>query len=584
MVERVQSPGQAEPFGSYLLDGLLARGGMARVYRARLRGLGGFEKPLVVKQILPELAVDPRFVELFVREAHTLVQLGHPHIVPVYELGVVDGTYFLAMEYVEGASIGELLAQGPLDAAQVAHVGAEVADALSYAHERFGLVHRDVSPRNVLVDTTGHVRLLDFGIAASVEGGVAVGIGSPGYAAPEQLRGDPPTPACDLFALGALLHLLLTGRHAFHDRDPAITRRRVLEEHGPSEDDLAMHPAPLAGLVVACLARDPARRPASAREVAERLRTYLATVRPGGVANDLATRVAASRASAKEAREEAVRSPSAEGRERTPTAGVKTLATSPVLDEARRKSGMHPMPATERLEPTTEPLPTTPIRDAYVTPVTQPGVPPEPSEVEPAEATESPGPTRLVLATVVAIAAVGIAVLFARGRPDSDWAIDAGAVARNDGGRRAETAAVASALDGGPRTSTAATPVGVEPTSVDASIPPPIPADAGGGPRAARGLARTRPPETPEAPSGGSTLTVNATPWAEIRLDGRSLGTTPKRGLALSAGTHALVLSCPPLGREARTTVVAAPGTETRVLADLGQDPPRLVVRTSRPR
>ncbi|MFO0696612.1 MAG: protein kinase [Polyangiales bacterium] len=567
MVERVQSPGQAEPFGSYLLDGLLARGGMARVYRARLRGLGGFEKPLVVKQILPELAVDPRFVELFVREANTLVQLGHPHIVPVYELGVVDGTYFLAMEYVEGASIGELLAQGALDAAQVAHVGAEVADALSYAHERFGLVHRDVSPRNVLVDTTGHVRLLDFGIAATVEGGVAIGIGSPGYAAPEQLRGEPPTPACDLFALGALLHLLLTGRHAFHDRDPAITRRRVLDEEGPTEADLSAHPPALASLVVACLARDAARRPTSARDVAERLRTYLAAVRPGGVANDLATRVATCRANAKDARDEAVRSPTSGGRERTPPAGVKTLATSPVLDEARRKSGMHPMPSTERLEPTTEPLPATPVREADVTPVTQPRPELELRATEPEPTPESPWPTRLVLATVVAIAALGIAILFAKGRPDAEAAIDAGA-----------------RLDAGAPTAAASAPVRVEPEHADASLPPASPEDAGAEPRDTRATARTRAPETNEAPTGGSTLTVNATPWAEIRLDGRPLGTTPRRGLALPAGSHSLVLSCPPLGREARTTVVATPGAETRVLADLGQDPPRIVVRTAPPR
>src|SRR4051794_1825348 len=100
------------PFGKYLLDREIARGGMSRVYRARLRGPGGFEKTLVVKQILPELARDPSFIELFVKEANTLVQMSHPSLVPVYELGVVDGVYFLAMEWIEGATILEILREG----------------------------------------------------------------------------------------------------------------------------------------------------------------------------------------------------------------------------------------------------------------------------------------------------------------------------------------------------------------------------------------------------------------------------------------------------------------------------------------
>jgi serine/threonine protein kinase len=116
--------------GPYLIDEELAQGGMARVFRARLRGLGGFEKVLVIKQIRPELAKDPRFVELFVREANTLVSLSHPHIVPVYELGAAEGTYYLSMEYVEGATVLQMLDQGPLAPALVAHVGTQVSEAL----------------------------------------------------------------------------------------------------------------------------------------------------------------------------------------------------------------------------------------------------------------------------------------------------------------------------------------------------------------------------------------------------------------------------------------------------------------------
>ena len=202
-------------FGKYLLDREIARGGMAHVWLARLRGLGGFEKRLVVKQILSDLARDPRFVTMFVEEAKTLVQLGHPHIVPVYELGVVDGVYFLAMEYVEGATLAEMLDDGPLAPAEVAHVGVQIADALSYAHEKFAIVHRDVTPRNVMIDGSGHGRLLDFGIAAPADAEGGALFGTPGFLSPEQARREPVSGASDVFTLGATLLTALEGKEPF---------------------------------------------------------------------------------------------------------------------------------------------------------------------------------------------------------------------------------------------------------------------------------------------------------------------------------------------------------------------------------
>ena len=164
-------------FGKYVLERELARGGMARVVLATLRGAGGFEKKLVVKQIRDELACDDDFVRRFVLEAKTTVNLAHPNIVPVYELGVELGTYFLAMEFVEGASLAELLrashpasgadaARAGLSPEEVAYVGVEVCRALDYAHRRMNVVHRDVTPRNVMVDEEGQVKVIDFGIAA----------------------------------------------------------------------------------------------------------------------------------------------------------------------------------------------------------------------------------------------------------------------------------------------------------------------------------------------------------------------------------------------------------------------------------
>ena len=138
-------------FGKYVLDSELASGGMARVYLPTLRRAVGFEKRLVVKQIRPELSQDEAFVRRFVEEAKIAVELSHPNIVPVYELGVEQGIYYMAMELCEGLTLTEVLVDtGPLDAAEGAYVGIEICRALDYAHRRGNVVHRDVTPRNVL--------------------------------------------------------------------------------------------------------------------------------------------------------------------------------------------------------------------------------------------------------------------------------------------------------------------------------------------------------------------------------------------------------------------------------------------------
>src|SRR6516225_807748 len=231
-------------FGKYVLERELARGGMARVVLATLRGAGGFEKKLVVKQIRDELACDDDFVRRFVEEAKTTVALAHPNIVPVYELGVELGTYFLAMEYVEGASLAELLRavvkEGkPLAPEEGAYVGVEVCRALDYAHRRMNVVHRDVTPRNVMVDEEGQVKVIDFGISAPVAtapSGHGV-FGSPGHMPPEQMDGKELTPAADVFAVAVLLMELWTGKAPF--------RRRTTEEIVAAMQ--ATHPRPSDG-------------------------------------------------------------------------------------------------------------------------------------------------------------------------------------------------------------------------------------------------------------------------------------------------------------------------------------------------
>src|SRR5687768_54379 len=164
-------------FGKYYLTEKLATGGMAEIYLGKLIGPGGFEKPLVIKQIHPALSDQRHFVDLFVAEAKTLVTLAHGNIVPVYELGVVDDTYFIAMEYIDGPTLYRLteavFATGAAIAPPIAAwIAAEIVKGLDYAHRKgAGVIHRDLSPRNVMLSRDGEVKLVDFGIAVGLGGG-----------------------------------------------------------------------------------------------------------------------------------------------------------------------------------------------------------------------------------------------------------------------------------------------------------------------------------------------------------------------------------------------------------------------------
>ena len=344
MADVARTTGAPTPFGKYLLDEEIATGGMARVYRARLRGVAGFEKKLVVKQVLPELAKDPRFVELFVREAKMVVEMAHPNVVPVYELGVIDDVYFLAMEYVEGATLAEILEHGRLEPALVAHVGVMVSEALQYAHGRLGLVHRDVTPRNVIVDRSGHVRLLDFGIAAPATAvHNAEVFGSHGYMSPEQARGEGADARSDLFSLGCVLFECLCGRPAYQRKNAAETREALLSGAAPELDsDL---PIVVAQVVRFLLGQAPSDRPNTAAEVAKALRHWLASSRPEGVATELAARVDQSRSEPKRPHSvrslpgESLRPPSSSSQ---PPVASRSIATSAFLQSVLTE---HPAPS-----------------------------------------------------------------------------------------------------------------------------------------------------------------------------------------------------------------------------------------------
>ena len=275
-------------FGKYFLTEKLATGGMAEIYLAKLVGPGGFEKQLVIKQIHPRLSGQRHFVDLFVAEAKTLVTLAHGNIVPVYELGVVDDTYFIAMEYIDGPTLYRLTEvlrrRGDRMAPAIAAwLTARVLEGLDYAHRKGeGVIHRDLSPRNVMVSRDGEVKLVDFGIAVTLgaggddDAGQSAPTGSFPYMSPEQVRKQPLTVQTDLFSVGVLFWEMLVGRRLFARSDPDATLAAVVS--GDIARPSAEHPE-IAGkldeVVMRALDRDPAARWQTAGDMLAALQRYL---------------------------------------------------------------------------------------------------------------------------------------------------------------------------------------------------------------------------------------------------------------------------------------------------------------------
>ncbi len=343
-------------FGKYVLERELSRGGMARVLLATLRGAGGFEKRLVVKQIREDLSLDQEFVRRFVDEAKTTVALSHPNIVPVYELGVERGVYFLAMELVEGASVAELLrGEGkeklPLSPAEGAYLGVEICRALDYAHRRMQVVHRDITPRNVMVDEEGQVKLIDFGIAARARAETEI-FGSPGHMPPEQMQGGAIGPATDLFAVAVLLMEAWSGKAPFR-RETAEASEEAMRGPHPKPSDADPRLAPLDDVIGRAMALDAKDRPQEADELARALRRFLSDVDVGDVARSLGERTRSARGrerAREEAREERKR---ASGGLFVPTPGVPLITKTFAARDDVVATGASP--STRKLAPSTPP-------------------------------------------------------------------------------------------------------------------------------------------------------------------------------------------------------------------------------------
>jgi len=275
-------------FGKYFLTEKLATGGMAEIYLAKIVGPGGFEKQLVIKQIHPKLSGQRHFVDLFVAEAKTLVTLAHGNIVPVYELGVVDDTYFIAMEYIDGPTLyrlTEMVARrdGEIAPAVAAWITARILEGLDYAHRKGeGVIHRDLSPRNVMLSRDGEVKLVDFGIAVTLgdagegESAQSAPTGSFPYMSPEQVRKEQLTAQTDLFSVGVLMWEMLVGHRLFARKDPDATLAAVTDSEIPRPStERAEIPARLDEVVMRALERDKTSRWTDAAEMLAALQKYL---------------------------------------------------------------------------------------------------------------------------------------------------------------------------------------------------------------------------------------------------------------------------------------------------------------------
>jgi serine/threonine protein kinase/tetratricopeptide (TPR) repeat protein len=271
-------------FGKYHVLERIAQGGMAELYKVKTVGIAGFEKIQALKRILPESAREERFIRSFIDEARIAVELNHRNIVQVFDFGKADGELYLAMELIDGKDLRSALtlaqaAQVRLPIGVSAHIIAEAAAGLHYAHRKvdgsgrsLGIVHCDVSPSNIMLSTDGYVKVLDFGIArASFSSAMERKRlrGKPRYMAPEQTRGEAPTPATDVFALAVIAWELLSGRPLFAARDLRMVLLAVRKAEVPPLGQVSPRTPPyVVEAVMRALRADPADRGTAADLVA----------------------------------------------------------------------------------------------------------------------------------------------------------------------------------------------------------------------------------------------------------------------------------------------------------------------------
>ncbi|MEA2414284.1 MAG: eukaryotic-like serine/threonine-protein kinase [Thermoanaerobaculia bacterium] len=300
-----EEPTDGTKFGQYVLLEKIATGGMAEVWKARMRGVEGFQKIVAIKKILPHLSDNQDFIEMFVDEAKLAAQLNHNNIIHIYDLGKIQSSYYIAMEYIDGYDLKNILKKAqerdqPLSVEIALFVASKIAAALDYAHRKrdfedkeMGLVHRDVSPQNVLISEEGDIKLCDFGIAkaASKASHTQAGAlkGKLQYMSPEQAWGRNIDRRSDIFALATVLFEMLTARKLFAGDNELSILEQVREARvtPPSTYNDEVTPQ-IDAIVLKALQKDPANRYQTAGEMQRDLDAVLYNFKPTPTSADLA--------------------------------------------------------------------------------------------------------------------------------------------------------------------------------------------------------------------------------------------------------------------------------------------------------
>lgn len=545
-----------ERIGRYTVERLIARGGMAEVFLARAEGPAGFSKTVVIKRILPEFASDAQFVHMFLDEARLAALLSHPNVVQVFDFGEDQGVYFIAMEYIQGDSVRSAIryfqarasAFPPRLAAQVM-VGA--CEGLQYAHgltdehgASHNIVHRDVSPENILISTSGIPKIVDFGIAKAAhrttrtEAGALKG--KYAYMPPEQIRGEGVDRRVDVYALGVTLYEMVTGRHPFEAPNEFHLFQTVLAGNAaPAHAVNPEVPAELGAIVAQAMAADRELRFRSASQMQSALEDFVAATGPRIPAAELATFVA-----------DVIRDRKGDQPPHR-SSGPKAVTGFPPAGAA-----LPPADVDAKIA----------IPPTYVRPAAAPESPPSAAPVPPPPAVPASGGLAAIEDALglrprrrrVAIAGVTAATLVAVGT--------AGLLALRGGSSASSPAAV-------PATTAAAVPPSGAATQKTAE--PAVPAAvAEATARAPAGPANAARPRA--APSGrGSSrraavaegdgyLTLRTDPWCDVYVDGERIGTTPLARSPLPAGRRTVELRNDAVGAYRKLSLVVSAGEEAR--------------------